>query len=717
MAAFIEKLGEIIKIIMEFKGKLMAVLRKGWDVIKGILADPIGFLGNLIAAIKQGVSQFVANIWTHLKAGFMKWLFGALGEAGIEIPPGLPSLPSILKLVLGVLGLTYERMRAKAVKLIGPSAVAVIEKAVEYVKALITGGPAALWEKVKEDLSTLKGMVIDAIQDWIITTIIKQATTKLLSMFNPAGAIVQACIMIYSTVMFLIERAAQIMAFVEAVINSVSAIASGAIGGAAEWIERSLANAIPLVIGFLAALIGLGGISKKIKETIQKVQGVVDKAIDKAIGKIIEMVKKMAKALGGMLGGKDARTEEEKKKDLDKAVKALQPQIKPLLDKGLPRPLFLAKLMIWKRQYKLTSLGIEGGKVRATINPSADMYTVEEVEIGKMLEPILVAAEAQYLQERTGPGTASAPNMAQARADVQAGQPISQKMSPDEMIAVQRELASGTLKPAPLGKNKAGTPSSDLTTEATQGVRMQMRERGSVTPGQFESGQGFFVPEGGKYYPKKEFYDETPLSPSKKDPTKTYLPQPINRQMGLGIANQPTDPKLAAELEKKVAANVFLRDVVEPGRIPTVMAANRVATGLVGAGLASEQEMTTGKMAGGTTHNSAAAAQRDFFGKAKPVGASGKAISAKGLDEATKVRQGSLGVVFLRLRDALNAGSKKGVKEAGGKPMANLATAFKSWLASALPPKGAPPKPPEEMARLADRLKQRLVEFLHSQQQ
>lgn len=400
VAAFIEKLGEIIKIIMEFKGKLMAVLRKGWDVIKGILADPIGFLGNLIAAIKQGISQFVANIWTHLKAGFMKWLFGALGEAGIEIPSGLPSLPSILKLVLSVLGLTYERMRAKAVKLLGPSAVAVIEKAVEYVKALITGGPAALWEKVKEDLSTLKGMVIDAIQDWIISTIIKQATIKLLSMFNPAGAFVQACIMIYSTVMFLIERAAQIMAFVEAVINSVSAIASGAIGSAAAWIEKSLANAIPLVIGFLAALIGLGGISKKIKETIQKVQGVVDKAIDKAIGKIVAMVKKMVKALGGMLGGKDARTPEEKKKDLEKAVRELKPKVSALMAKGAHPVVLKARLAVWKMQYKLTTLEIRGKEIVATINPELTLtkgWTFEDADVFKVIDKIVkeMVKEAQ----------------------------------------------------------------------------------------------------------------------------------------------------------------------------------------------------------------------------------------------------------------------------------------------------------------------------------
>jgi hypothetical protein len=376
VAAFVEKLGEIIKILAEFKDKLMAILRKGADTIKLILADPIGFLSNLIAAIKQGISQFVGNIWTHLKAGFMKWLFGALAEAGIEIPAGLPSLPSILKLVLSVLGLTYERMRAKAVKLLGPVAVTLIEKAVEYVRALISGGPAALWEKVKADLSSLKAMVIDAIQSWLIETVIKQAVVKLLSMFNPAGAIVQAIMMIYSTVMFLIERASQIMEFVNAVINSVHAIATGAIGGAAAWIERSLANAIPIVIGFLAALIGLGGLSKKIKETINKVQGVVDKAIDKAIGKVIEMVKKLFAKLFGKKDGKpDERTDAQKTADLTKGV---DEGTKILEDPKVSAKSVAKKLPAIQKKYKLTTLevvvgGTSGNKemdyIEASINP------------------------------------------------------------------------------------------------------------------------------------------------------------------------------------------------------------------------------------------------------------------------------------------------------------------------------------------------------------
>jgi uncharacterized protein YdcH (DUF465 family) len=342
-------IGEIIKIILEFKDKLMSLLRKAADAIELILDDPIGFLGNLIDAIKLGVNQFVDNIWEHLKKGFMEWLFGSLASAGIEIPTDL-SLVSIFKLVMSVAGLTIPRLRAKAVKLLGPTAVAVIEKVVEYVDVLIKGGPAKLWEQVKDDIGNLYAMVIDAIQDWLITTIVKQATVKLLSFFNPAGAFVQAVLAIYNLVVFLIENAAKIMAFVEAVINSVSDIAKGNISSAANWIETSLARMIPLVIGFLARLIGLGGISQKIKEFITKVQDKVDKAIDKAIDKVVKVVKKLFGKMTNKSRKDDKRTDEQKLSDLNKAVKEANSELSEHQNKKHAEK----ALKTIKNKYKLT---------------------------------------------------------------------------------------------------------------------------------------------------------------------------------------------------------------------------------------------------------------------------------------------------------------------------------------------------------------------------
>ena len=300
-----EKIGEVIKILREFKEKVMGLLKKAAAVIDDIVADPIGFLKNLLAAIKQGISQFVTNIWTHLKAGFMKWLFGSLADAGITMPADF-SLGSILKLVLQVLGITYDRIRAKAVKLIGERNVMIIEKAFELLKALWDGGPAALWEKVKEFLGDLKSMVLDAIQDWLISTIIKQATIKLVSMFNPVGAIIQAILMIYNTVMFLIENINRIIEFVESVINSVAKIVAGAIGDAANYIEQALGRTVPIIIGFLARLLGLSGLTDKIIGFIKKIQTKVDQAIDKVISKIVGGIKSLFGGGKGKAEDKDS---------------------------------------------------------------------------------------------------------------------------------------------------------------------------------------------------------------------------------------------------------------------------------------------------------------------------------------------------------------------------------------------------------------------------
>jgi hypothetical protein len=369
---FVEKLGEVIKIIMEFKGKLMAILRKGWDVIKGILADPVGFLGNLIGALKQGFNQFKANIGKWLLKGIIGWLFGALAEAGVT-PPADFSLPSILKLVLQILGITYERMREKAVKLLGPTAVMVIEKLVDYVKTLITGGPAALWEQVKGDLADLKERVLGDIRNMIIMEVVKAAVMKIVSMFNPVGAFVQAVLAIYNTVMFVVEQASRIAAFISSVVDSVSAIASGAIGAAANKIEESLGAAIPIVIGFLARLVGVGGLPKKATATVKKVQTAIDKAIDKVLAKAAAKFKKLFGKGGGK---KDGKKDDKEIKDLNgKVEKELSGRLGGVKDAGTVKST-LSAVMAKYRAEGLKSLTVKpipkkAGQftVDASINP------------------------------------------------------------------------------------------------------------------------------------------------------------------------------------------------------------------------------------------------------------------------------------------------------------------------------------------------------------
>jgi hypothetical protein len=288
----------VVKTILQLKNLLLGVLAKAADVIGDIITDPIGFLGKLIDGVKAGLSRFVGNIAGHLKEGLMGWLFGALGSAGIELPKTF-DFKGILGLVLQVLGLTYRSIRARVVKLVGEPIVARLEQTVDVFKTLLVEGPAGLFKWIMEKLGDLEDLVLGQIKTFIIEKVIKAGITWLIAFLNPAAAFIKACKAIYDIVMFLIERGSEIMDFVRSILDSVGAIAKGAIGIVAEKVESSLAKALPLAISFLAGLLGLGGISEKIRGIIQKVQAPINKAVDFVVMGALKGAKKL---FGGALG-------------------------------------------------------------------------------------------------------------------------------------------------------------------------------------------------------------------------------------------------------------------------------------------------------------------------------------------------------------------------------------------------------------------------------
>src|SRR5512133_3163382 len=111
--------GAAIETIINLKNMLTNMLAKAAAVVDKIIKDPIGFLGNLISGVKQGFQNFSANIMQHLQAGLLGWLTGAMGPMGITIPENLFSLEGIFDLVMQVLGVNWEFIRGKAVKLLG----------------------------------------------------------------------------------------------------------------------------------------------------------------------------------------------------------------------------------------------------------------------------------------------------------------------------------------------------------------------------------------------------------------------------------------------------------------------------------------------------------------------------------------------------------------------------------------------------------------------
>ncbi|MFN7142808.1 MAG: hypothetical protein ACK4YP_03465 [Myxococcota bacterium] len=291
-----------------------AVVGKAEDTIGVIVENPGGFLGNCIDAVGQGFGQFSDNFLGHLQEGFLSWMTGTMGEAGITMPATF-DLAGIFDLVMQVTGLTPEHLREKAVEHIGEENVERVEFVWGFISSALEGGWGGLFEHVEEHLGSLWDDVVGAIQNFLMEKIIKSAVLKIASMFNPVGAIVQAIMTAWNLYEFLRDQIQRIFGVVRAVVDSIADIAAGNIGGAADMIENALGNLVPVAIDLLAKLLGLGGISQKIKDVVKKVQAKVDSAIDK----LIEKVKGLFK------GGKKDKEGEAEEGDADPAAAADAP--------------------------------------------------------------------------------------------------------------------------------------------------------------------------------------------------------------------------------------------------------------------------------------------------------------------------------------------------------------------------------------------------------
>lgn len=280
--------------------QVLNIFNQARSVLSTIIENPIGFIGNLVNSVKRGFQQFASNILTHLRGGLIGWLFGALAGAGLQLPERF-DLRGIVSLVMQILGLTYQRLRGILVRLLGSEErVQRAEQAFDFLVTLVRDGIAAAWQRIVEFVGNLQEMVIGGIRDWVARTVVGQAIARLVTLFNPAGAVIQAIMAIYNTIVFFIERAQQISAVVESVFGSIASIAAGNIGAAANLVERTMARTIPVILGFLARFIGLGNVGEQIQNVIRRIQAPIERAMERVASWIAERVR-------GLLGRGEQR--------------------------------------------------------------------------------------------------------------------------------------------------------------------------------------------------------------------------------------------------------------------------------------------------------------------------------------------------------------------------------------------------------------------------
>lgn len=264
-------------------------IRKTGAALKGILKNPLPFVGNLAKAAKQGFLDFGGNFVGHLKAGLLEWLTGSL--TGVHTPQSF-ALAEIVRFVLSVLNVTWQAVRGKLVRVVGEPAVKALETGFDIVVTLVRDGPAAAWEKIKDQLAGLRDTVLGGIIELVVDAVVKRAIPKLVALFIPGAGFVSAIVSIYEMVQVFIAKLARMASVVGAFLQSITAIAAGAIGTAATRVETALAGLLALAISFLAGFAGLGKISDKVIDVLNKVRAPIDRALDALVTWIVGMAKK-----------------------------------------------------------------------------------------------------------------------------------------------------------------------------------------------------------------------------------------------------------------------------------------------------------------------------------------------------------------------------------------------------------------------------------------
>lgn len=378
----------VVKTILRLKDLLLNVLARIADVVTRIIKDPVGFLGNLISGVKLGLENFLSNLPKHLLNALVAWLTGALGPLGIKLPDDIFSLKGIFSLVMQILGLTWDAIRAKAVKLLGERTVKALETGFEIFQVLITEGPIGLWKYVKEMFSNLKELVIDAITSLIETEVVQAGIKWIMGLLTPAGAFIKAAMAIYDIVKFFIDKASQIGELISAIVDGIAAIAGGAIGGAAKLIEDALARSLPIVIGFLANLLGIGDLAKKVQGIVEKIRAKVDQGIEWVIMKAKGVAGKLRRTqgFGEKRGVPDARDDQKMKQDL---VTGVTEGENILENKNLSLLDVKSRLRLIRKKYRLSKLELITDKemqgevtvhVHGEVNPKADGKLVKKAK-------------------------------------------------------------------------------------------------------------------------------------------------------------------------------------------------------------------------------------------------------------------------------------------------------------------------------------------------
>ncbi|MBI1356593.1 MAG: DUF4157 domain-containing protein [Acidobacteria bacterium] len=315
-----DALNAVVDAVAGWIAKLAAMVG---DTANKIIKDPGAFLSNLAAGIIQGLEMFIGDIANNIKAAVVEWITGNLGGAGIQLPATF-DLKGIVGFLLDLVGLGISGIKEIARQVFGNTVVSLIEKGVEGFEKikeifdiLVNEGPAGLFRYLQAEFAKMKEQVMGEAGKALAEGLVVAGIKKVLGIISGlatggAGTVVTIVVTIIDLILWFVTNASQIAELVGTITSMANAVVMGQVGVLANAVNGVLKRILPLVLSFVGALVGIGGVVKK----IQKIFKAIGKPARDAIRKLFLKFKGLVKKLLGKLGLGKGKKKKKKGKQL-----------------------------------------------------------------------------------------------------------------------------------------------------------------------------------------------------------------------------------------------------------------------------------------------------------------------------------------------------------------------------------------------------------------
>ena len=389
-AEFIKTIG---KTIFQLADLLLTILVRMAHLVWDIVKHPIRFFETLVAGLMQGIGNFISNIGTYLQEAFWTWITGATPAKNIRLTGG--SGPAALfNIVLQVLSLTPTDLRAIAEKVLGKEFMQLldkgeqlVEKALEPVTILLTKGPLALWEYIKDQVVSMIRSTFDRIRESVFNAFVEKGLKWIAGFFIPGGGFVKVVKAVFRAFQFVVDNLERIRHFFDSVFDSMEAATQGKTDGVASKIVAGLKIGVVLALDFLAKQLGLDKIVDGVHRIIQSLRRPIVTAIEWLLGKlkpfVLKLVAKGKELVAKALGGDPSAPPEQR---LQRAVREGQGAVNRLPGNVIGRALITPALATIRVRHGLKSLDVEAESGRwvvvGEINPRLRGPTVKLADVG-----------------------------------------------------------------------------------------------------------------------------------------------------------------------------------------------------------------------------------------------------------------------------------------------------------------------------------------------